>query len=338
MSSSSDDVAFNTTRFIHRFLMRSTYESLLHAFSISSERDSELDSTRRRRRIPFDQLSIGFTGAFMVSGEMMQSLVCHTTNIIKASLNLIVKMISCSDDVRHVTGIEGDCLGNSVNMNVPVKPIDSWSRGISRRLPMGSAVESLHRTLLLDMEISSRILKPLPPIEYDRNDEQMTIDRAIEERLLAVGVFLPAEMEDVDDSASKRRSANRSFADAMPRRLSGTYRLRSDEHDDTVWKAVEPNDRLKTNRSFAVEGSRTLSSRDKVTCSPVEAVFPTSMEPTRKIFLTEVGLYGFKNGILTFGRKLSTPSTLMRLSSESLQPLTRCSTDFCAAMSHAEVL
>ncbi|VEL13604.1 unnamed protein product, partial [Protopolystoma xenopodis] len=27
-----------------------------------------------------------------------------------------------------------DCLGNSVSMNLPVKPIDSWSRGIHRCL------------------------------------------------------------------------------------------------------------------------------------------------------------------------------------------------------------
>ncbi|VEL15515.1 unnamed protein product [Protopolystoma xenopodis] len=45
-------------------------------------------------------------------------------------------MLPCSDDVRHMTdeGIEGDCLGNSVSMNLSVKPIDSWSRGIRRRL------------------------------------------------------------------------------------------------------------------------------------------------------------------------------------------------------------
>ncbi|VEL14748.1 unnamed protein product [Protopolystoma xenopodis] len=51
-------------------------------------------------------------------------------------------MLSRSDDVRDMTeeslhiftGIEGDCLGNSVSMNVPVKPIGSWSRGICRRL------------------------------------------------------------------------------------------------------------------------------------------------------------------------------------------------------------
>ncbi|VEL30499.1 unnamed protein product [Protopolystoma xenopodis] len=51
-------------------------------------------------------------------------------------------MIACSDDVDHMTdlfnGIEGGCLGNSVSMNVPVKPIDSWSRGIGRRLPSAS--------------------------------------------------------------------------------------------------------------------------------------------------------------------------------------------------------
>ncbi|VEL25497.1 unnamed protein product [Protopolystoma xenopodis] len=46
-------------------------------------------------------------------------------------------MLPRSDDVRYqhlFTGIEGDCLVNSVSINLPVKPIDSWSRGIRRRL------------------------------------------------------------------------------------------------------------------------------------------------------------------------------------------------------------
>ncbi|VEL36532.1 unnamed protein product [Protopolystoma xenopodis] len=37
-------------------------------------------------------------------------------------------------------------------MNVPVKPIDSWSRGIRRRLRMEPTVESLHPLLSLEME------------------------------------------------------------------------------------------------------------------------------------------------------------------------------------------
>ncbi|VEL08573.1 unnamed protein product [Protopolystoma xenopodis] len=45
------------------------------------------------------------------------------------------------------TEIEGDCLEISVSMNVPVKPIDSWSRGIHRRLVVEPTFESLHPTL-----------------------------------------------------------------------------------------------------------------------------------------------------------------------------------------------
>ncbi|VEL41663.1 unnamed protein product [Protopolystoma xenopodis] len=37
--------------------------------------------------------------------------------------------------------------GNSVSMNVPVKPIDSWSRGIRRRRLVEPTFESLHPTL-----------------------------------------------------------------------------------------------------------------------------------------------------------------------------------------------
>ncbi|VEL09946.1 unnamed protein product [Protopolystoma xenopodis] len=44
----------------------------------------------------------------------------------------MMSVISRTKTQRVFTGIEGDCLGNSVSMNVPVKPIDSWS---SRRLP-----------------------------------------------------------------------------------------------------------------------------------------------------------------------------------------------------------
>ncbi|VEL18258.1 unnamed protein product [Protopolystoma xenopodis] len=74
-------------------------------------------------------------------------------------------MLPSSDDVRHMTdeglapfpGIEGDCLGNSVSMNLPVKPFDSWSRGIRRRLLLETTFESLHPTLSLEMEVSSTI-------------------------------------------------------------------------------------------------------------------------------------------------------------------------------------
>ncbi|VEL23562.1 unnamed protein product [Protopolystoma xenopodis] len=48
---------------------------------------------------------------------------------------------------KHVfTGIEGDCLGNSVSMNLPVKPIDSWSSGIRHWSSSGGT----------DIRISSR--------------------------------------------------------------------------------------------------------------------------------------------------------------------------------------
>ncbi|VEL15969.1 unnamed protein product [Protopolystoma xenopodis] len=40
-------------------------------------------------------------------------------------------------------------------MNVPVKPIDRWSRGIRRRLLVELTLESLHQTLLLEMEVTS---------------------------------------------------------------------------------------------------------------------------------------------------------------------------------------
>ncbi|VEL35274.1 unnamed protein product [Protopolystoma xenopodis] len=47
------------------------------------------------------------------------------------------------------TGLEGDCLGNSVNKNVPVKPIDNWSRGIGRRLLVELTFQSLHQTCVV---------------------------------------------------------------------------------------------------------------------------------------------------------------------------------------------
>ncbi|VEL16444.1 unnamed protein product [Protopolystoma xenopodis] len=71
-------------------------------------------------------------------------------------------MLPRSDDVRHMTDESlapshrnrrnRCCLGNSVNMNVPVKPIDSGSRGIRRRLLVETSFESLHATLPLEME------------------------------------------------------------------------------------------------------------------------------------------------------------------------------------------
>ncbi|VEL22051.1 unnamed protein product [Protopolystoma xenopodis] len=67
-------------------------------------------------------------------------------------------MIPCSDDVRQMTdeslapftGIEGDCFGNSASMNLPVKPINSWSGGIGRRLLVEPTFESLHSILSLE--------------------------------------------------------------------------------------------------------------------------------------------------------------------------------------------
>ncbi|VEL41270.1 unnamed protein product [Protopolystoma xenopodis] len=75
-------------------------------------------------------------------------------------------MIPCSDDVRHITdeslapfrGIEADYLGNSVSMILPVKPINSWFRGIGRRLLLEPTFESIHLTLSLEMEVSSTII------------------------------------------------------------------------------------------------------------------------------------------------------------------------------------
>ncbi|VEL36980.1 unnamed protein product [Protopolystoma xenopodis] len=45
-----------------------------------------------------------------------------------------------------------DCLEYSVSMNVHIKPIDSRSRGIGRRLLVELTFESLQRTLSLEME------------------------------------------------------------------------------------------------------------------------------------------------------------------------------------------
>ncbi|VEL07388.1 unnamed protein product [Protopolystoma xenopodis] len=57
------------------------------------------------------------------------------------------------------TRIEEDYLGNSANNNVPVKPIDSWSRGIRRRLLVESTFENPHQTLSLEMEVNSTIMR-----------------------------------------------------------------------------------------------------------------------------------------------------------------------------------
>ncbi|VEL30802.1 unnamed protein product [Protopolystoma xenopodis] len=42
--------------------------------------------------------------------------------------------------------------------NLPVKPIDSWSRGIRRRLLVEPTSESLHPTLPLEMEVIPTML------------------------------------------------------------------------------------------------------------------------------------------------------------------------------------
>ncbi|VEL32781.1 unnamed protein product [Protopolystoma xenopodis] len=47
----------------------------------------------------------------------------------------------------------------SFSMNISVKLIDSWSRGIRRRLLVEPTLESLHQTLSLEMEVSSTIMK-----------------------------------------------------------------------------------------------------------------------------------------------------------------------------------
>ncbi|VEL33675.1 unnamed protein product [Protopolystoma xenopodis] len=68
-------------------------------------------------------------------------------------------MIPCSDAVRHMIGIEGHLLGNIVTTNAPIKPIDSWSSEIRRRLLVESNFESLPQSVLLEMEVISSIMK-----------------------------------------------------------------------------------------------------------------------------------------------------------------------------------
>ncbi|VEL20921.1 unnamed protein product [Protopolystoma xenopodis] len=57
-----------------------------------------------------------------------------------------------------VTGTEADCLGNSINMNVSVKPINSWSRGIRWSSSFGG--------------IDPRILSPTT--RFIRNKEELS--------------------------------------------------------------------------------------------------------------------------------------------------------------------
>ncbi|VEL22847.1 unnamed protein product [Protopolystoma xenopodis] len=72
-------------------------------------------------------------------------------------------MTTCSDDARCMmhffTGIEEDYLANRISMDLPVEPIDSWLRGICRRLFVEPTIESLHQTLSLEMKVSSTIIK-----------------------------------------------------------------------------------------------------------------------------------------------------------------------------------
>ncbi|VEL26611.1 unnamed protein product [Protopolystoma xenopodis] len=80
-------------------------------------------------------------------------------------------MLRCSNNVRHMTdeslvpfiGIEEDYVGSSVRKNLPVKPINSWSRGIRRRLLVELTVESLNQTPSLEMEVSSTMMKQEVP-------------------------------------------------------------------------------------------------------------------------------------------------------------------------------
>ncbi|VEL39324.1 unnamed protein product [Protopolystoma xenopodis] len=71
-------------------------------------------------------------------------------------------------------------------MNFPVKPIDSWSRGIRRRLLVEPIFESLHQTLLLEMEVSPTIMKQ----EIPRNPTFLRTDKLI--RVLIDGGSTPS--------------------------------------------------------------------------------------------------------------------------------------------------
>ncbi|VEL07255.1 unnamed protein product [Protopolystoma xenopodis] len=68
----------------------------------------------------------------------------------------------------HVfTGIERDYLEKSVSKNVPVKPIDSWSRGIHYRLLVGSTFGppspgTFTRNGKLDLTLTGEYLSLLP--------------------------------------------------------------------------------------------------------------------------------------------------------------------------------
>ncbi|VEL16900.1 unnamed protein product [Protopolystoma xenopodis] len=74
-----------------------------------------------------------------------------------------MKMIPCSDNVRHMsdetsnlfTGIEGNYFENSVTENVPIKPIDSWSRGIRRRLLANRPSNLFTNTFIDDQSLAS---------------------------------------------------------------------------------------------------------------------------------------------------------------------------------------
>ncbi|VEL41849.1 unnamed protein product [Protopolystoma xenopodis] len=68
-------------------------------------------------------------------------------------------MIPCSDDVRQVTDkslapVHRNRRGLPQNMNVQVKPIDGWSRGVRRRLLVEPTFESFQPTLPLEMELT----------------------------------------------------------------------------------------------------------------------------------------------------------------------------------------
>ncbi|VEL33912.1 unnamed protein product [Protopolystoma xenopodis] len=71
-----------------------------------------------------------------------------------------------------------------INMNLPVKPIDSWSEAIRRSLLVEPTFESLHPTFPLEMETS---LMTESEEQQHRRDEMIRMYEAMKEALAIIG-------------------------------------------------------------------------------------------------------------------------------------------------------
>ncbi|VEL08651.1 unnamed protein product [Protopolystoma xenopodis] len=87
-------------------------------------------------------------------------------------------MIRRTKGPHILTRIEGDCLGDSTTKNVPVKSIDSRSRGIRCRLLVGSTSESRS----LEMGISSTDSKRNRRAGIPKNDSDKRRASTIEKK------------------------------------------------------------------------------------------------------------------------------------------------------------